>query len=159
MTIITRDSLAQAAQEGTGIAHLSPGQAWAAHRLAMPPERLEKPLAPHIAALLENVERMAARQFFASADRDDAESIIRVAHDEDHPMFLRAPMLEEMRQGMVECLPGLTPSGVNDKGEPVYRLADIAAALDVPEEELLARAEAMGMKDQLSTTPQVHPLH
>jgi dethiobiotin synthetase len=30
----------------------------------MPPERLEKPLAPHITALLENVERMAARRFF-----------------------------------------------------------------------------------------------
>lgn len=159
MTIITRDSLAQAAQEGTGIGHLSPGQAWAAHRLAMPPERLEKPLAPHIAALLENIERKVTREFFASADRDDVDSIIRVAHDEDQPMFLRAPMLKEMRQGMVECLPGLTPSGVNDKGEPVYRLADIAAALDVPEEELLARAEAMGLKDQLSTTPQVHPLH
>lgn len=159
MTTITRDSLAKAAQEGTGIAHLSPGQAWAAHRLAMPPERLEKPLAPHIAALLENVERMAARQFFASADRDNAESIIRAAHDEAHPMYLRAPMLETLRQGMVECLPGLRPSGVNGEGQPVYRLADIAAALDVTEEELLARAEAMGMQDQLSTTPQVHPLH
>ncbi|MBW6390208.1 hypothetical protein [Billgrantia antri] len=159
MTTITRNSLAQAAQEGTGIAHLSPGQAWAAHRLAMPPERLEKPLAPHIAALLENVERVAARKFFASTDRDDTESIIRVAHDEAQPMFLRAPILQTLRQGMVECLPDLTPSGVNDKGEPVYRLAKIAAALDVPEEELLARAEAMGLKDKLSTTPHVHPLH
>jgi len=64
MTTITRESLAKAAQEGTGIAHLSPGQAWAAHLLAMPPERLEKPLAPNITALLENVERMAARRFF-----------------------------------------------------------------------------------------------
>ena len=157
MTTITRDSLALDAQEGIGIAHLSPGQAWAAHRLAVPPERLEKPLAPHIAALLENVERMAARQFFASADRDNAESIFRAAHDEEHPMFLRLPMLETLRQGMVECLPGLTPSGVNDKGEAVYRLADIAAALNVPEEELLARAEAIGMKDRLSTT--VNLLH
>lgn len=158
MTTITRDTLAQAAQEGTGIAHLSPGQAWAAHRLAIPPERLENPLAPHITALLENVERMAARQFFDSADRDDAESIIRVAHDEAHPMFLRAPLLETLRQGTVECLPGLTPSGVNDEGEPVYRLADIAAALDVPEGELLARAEAMGLKDRMEAGP-VHSVH
>lgn len=33
MTTITRDSLAQAAQECTGITHLSLGQAWAAHHL------------------------------------------------------------------------------------------------------------------------------
>ncbi|MDZ7852333.1 MAG: hypothetical protein U5L98_06705 [Halomonas sp.] len=157
MTTITRDTLAQAAQEGTGIAHLSPGQAWAAHRLAMPPERLEKPLAPHIAALLENVERMAHRRFFDDVAPDDAEAMIHRAYDEDHPMFLRGPLLETLREGMVEFMPGLTPSGVNDKGEAVYRLTDIAAALDVTEDELLARAEAMGLKDRLSTT--IHPLH
>lgn len=72
MTIITRDSFAQAAQEGTGIAHLSPGQAWAGHRLTMAPERLSLPPAPHIAALLENIERKVTREFFAGADRDDA---------------------------------------------------------------------------------------
>ncbi|MGO2133711.1 MAG: hypothetical protein ACTH3D_12605 [Halomonas sp.] len=34
MTIITRDALAQAAHEGTGIEYLTPGQAWAADHLA-----------------------------------------------------------------------------------------------------------------------------
>ncbi|MEQ6918021.1 hypothetical protein [Halomonas aquatica] len=57
---ITRDMLAQAPQEGTCIAHLSSGLAWTAHLLAMPPERLEKPLAPRIAALLESVERVVS---------------------------------------------------------------------------------------------------
>ncbi|WP_299310835.1 hypothetical protein [uncultured Halomonas sp.] len=158
MTTITREALADAACRGVGIAHLTPGQAWAADSLSLPPERLSLPMASHIAALLENIERKVTREFFASADRDDAESIIRVAHDEAQPMFLRAPILETLREGMVECLPGLTPSGVNDKGEAVYRLADIADALDVPEEELLARAEAMGLKDRMEAGP-VHPLH
>lgn len=53
---------------------------------------------------------------------------------------------------MGECLPGLKPAGVNEKGEAVYHLADIAA-LETTEEALLAHAEAMGMQDALSTAP------
>ena len=158
MKTITREVLADAARRGVGIADLTPGQAWAADSLSLLPERLTPPISSHIVALLENIEGKVTREFFASADRDDADSIIRVAHDEAQPMFLRAPILETLREGMVECLPGLTPSGVNDKGEAVYRLADIAAALDVPEDELLARAEAMGMTDRVEAGP-VHPLH
>ena len=99
MTTITRDSLAQAAQEGTGIAHLSPGQAWAAHRLAMPPERLEKPLAPHITELLESVERLAQRRFFGDVAPGDAEAMIHRAHDEDHPMFCACRSLRRYAKG------------------------------------------------------------
>lgn len=95
---ITRDTLAHAAAHGRGIAHLTPGQAWAAHTLAMPPERLEKPLASHIAALLENVERLARRRFVEDVASDDAEAMILHAHDEDYPMFLRIPALETLNE-------------------------------------------------------------
>ncbi|MBZ9568504.1 hypothetical protein [Modicisalibacter tunisiensis] len=158
MRTITRDSLAQAAQEGTGIAHLSPGQAWAAHHLAMPPERLEKPLAPHITELLESVERLAQRRFFGDVAPGDAEAMIHRAHDEDHPMFLRLPILETLREGMSEHFPDLKPAGYDDQGNPVYSLADLAEALGASEEDLLAHAEEAGFADQLRTTPP-KPLH
>lgn len=155
---ITRDTLAQAAAHGLGIGHLTPGQAWAAHRLAMPPERLEKPLASHIAALLENVERLARRRFFDDVAPDNAEAMIHRAHDEDHPMFLRGPILETLRDGMEEFFPGLKPSSVDEEGRPVFKLADLAQALGASEEDLLAHAEKMGIADQLRTTPP-KPLH
>ncbi|MDN3553276.1 hypothetical protein QWY74_07345 [Halomonas almeriensis] len=158
MTTITRASITEAAEQGRGIGHLTPGQTWAAHRLALPPERLEKPLAAHIAALLENIERMASRRFFDGVAPDDAETMIHRAHDEDHPMFLRAPILETLQEGMETFFPGLKPSGVDENGKPLFHLADVAQALDTSEEALLAHAEAEGIADQLRTTPP-NPLH
>ena len=159
MMTITRDTLTQAAQEGTGIAHLSPGQAWAAHHLAIPPERLEKPLAPHIAVLLDSIEQKERRAFFGSISHpDDAEGMIQAAYDEQHPMFLRGPILEILREGMSEFFPGLKPCGVDNEGDAAYRLSDIAEALGASEEDLLTHAEAMGFTDQLRTDPP-KPLH
>jgi|SRR5690554_5154832 len=159
MMTITRDTLTQAAQEGTSIAHLSPGQAWAAHHLAVPPEHLEKPLAPHIAVLLDSIEQKERRAFFGSISHpDDAEGMIQAAYDEQHPMFLRGPILETLREGMSEFFPGLKPSGVDDEGNPLFSLADIAQELGASEEDLLAHAEAMGLTNQLRTDPP-KPLH
>ena len=155
---ITRNALANAAAQGIGIGHLTPGQAWAAHHLAMPPERLTRPLASHIAALLENVERLARRRFFDGAAKDDAEEMIKRAYDEDNPMFLRSPIMETLSDGMQEFFPGLKPSGVDEEGRPMFNLADLAQALGASEEDLLAHAEKMGITDQLRTTPP-NPLH
>lgn len=155
---ITRETLTQAAAHGLGIGHLSPGQTWAAHRLAMPPERLTRPLAPHIAALLDNVERMARSCFFDDVAPDDAEAMIQRAHDEAHPMFLRGPILETLHEGIEDFFPGLKPSGVDEEGRPLFNLADLSQALGASEEDLLAHAETMGIASQLRTTPP-KPLH
>ncbi|SHL25985.1 hypothetical protein [Halomonas caseinilytica] len=40
----------------------------------------------------------------------------------------------------------------------MFKLADLAQALDASEEDLLAHAEKMGIADQLRTTPP-KPLH
>ncbi|MDR5900441.1 hypothetical protein QC823_15870 [Halomonas vilamensis] len=61
---ITREALTHAAETGAGLDHLTAGQVWAAHKLCVPPTRLQKPLASHIATLLDNVERKARDAFF-----------------------------------------------------------------------------------------------
>ncbi|PJX15629.1 hypothetical protein CWI66_00625 [Halomonas sp. 141] len=156
---ITRESLSQAATHGQPLDHLTAGQVWAAHKLAIPPERLQRPLASHIAALLDNVERKARREFFGGVTPNDTDTMINRAYDEQHPPFLRLPILETLREGMSELFPGLRPAGYDDQGNPAYNLADIAQALDVPEDELLDHAEQRGMLDQIKTTPAPHRVH
>lgn len=158
MTTINRDALTQAAQEGTGIEYLTPGQAWAADHLALALEHLEKPLALHIAVLLESIEQKARRAFFDPIGRDDAEAMIQAVYDEQHPMFLRGPILKTLRDGFNEFFPGLKPSGVNENGSPLFNLAGLAKALDADEDDLLAHAEKAGFADQLRTMPP-NPLH
>ena len=156
---ITRESLTQAAATGQALNHLTAGQVWAAHKLCVPPERLQKPLASHIGTLLENVERKARALFFGGVERSDTDTMIARAYDEQHPPFLRLPILETLREGMSEHFPDLKPVGYDDQGNPVYSLADIAQALDVPEDELLDHAEQRGMLDQIKTTPAPHRVH
>ncbi|AYF33628.1 MAG: hypothetical protein VYB20_13115 [Pseudomonadota bacterium] len=156
---ITRESLTQAATHGQPLDHLTAGQVWAAHKLAIPPERLQRPLASHIGILLENVERKARRHFFGGVERSDTDTMIARAYDEQHPPFLRLPILEVLRQGMDEHFPDLKPAGYDDQGQAVYALADIAQALDVPEDELLDHAEQQGMLDQIKQTPAPHRVH
>lgn len=158
MTTITRDELAQAAQEGTGLDHLTPGQAWAADHLDLALALLEMPLAPSVAVLLQRTEDIARRAFFDPVGPDDAEAMIQAAYDERHPMFLRGPILETLREGMSEFFPGLKPSGVDKDGNQLFNLADLAAALGASEEDLLAHAEEAGFADQLSTE-KPSPLH
>ncbi|MGC3873805.1 hypothetical protein ACPF7Z_11105 [Halomonas sp. GXIMD04776] len=155
---ITREALAQAARQGAGLAHLSPGQAWAAHDLGLSPESLQAPLSPHLAVLLERKECMARRAFFDPVAPDDAEAMIRQAHDETHPMFLRGPILETLREGMSELYPGLKPTGVNDDGQPLYNLANLAEVLGASEDDLLDMADEKGIRDSLHTGT-VNPLH
>ncbi|WP_081135489.1 hypothetical protein [Halomonas sp. BC2] len=155
---ITRESLNQAATHGQPLDHLTAGQVWAAHKLAIPPERLQRPLASHIGTLLESVERKAQRRFFGDVAPGDAEAMIHRAHDEDHPMFLRLPILETLREGMNELFPDLKPSGVDEEGRQLFNLADLAEALGASEEDLLAHAEEAGFAVQLRTTPP-KPLH
>lgn len=67
--------------------------------------------------LLERTGDIVRRAFFDPVAPDNADAMIRVAHDDQHPIFLRAPILEILRKGMVELMLVLTLSRVNDKGE------------------------------------------
>ncbi len=55
---LTPRSLEQAAINGDGAGCLSPSQTWAAWRLAIPVERLQRPLSARVAAVLERVSRL-----------------------------------------------------------------------------------------------------
>ena len=156
---ITREALTQAAATGQALSHLTAGQVWAAHKLCVPPERLQKPLASHIAALLDNVERKARREFFGGMTPNDTDEMISRAYDQTHPPFLRQPILEALREGMDTFFPGLKPAGYDDSGEAVYALADIAHALEVSEAELLQHAEQRGITDRIQRTPAPHRIH
>lgn len=156
--MITREAIQQAASQGHGIGHLTPGQTWAAHRLAIPSERLQRPLAGHIAILLANTERVARERFFGGVQPGDTDEMIRRAHDDQHPPFLTHPLRETLSEGLAEHFPDLKPGGVDDDGNVVYRLADIAQALGVTEEELHREAERRGIADKIQSTS-VHPLH
>lgn len=155
---ITREALTQAATHGQPLDHLTAGQVWAAHKLCVPPERLQKPLASHIAALLDNVERKARREFFGGVTPNDTDAMISRTYDKQHPPFLRQPILETLREGMDTFFPGLKPAGYDDSGEAVYALADIAHALEVSDAELLQHAEQRGLADRIQGTP-VHRIH
>mgnify|MGYP001392675789 CR=1 FL=1 len=155
---ITIDALAQAAENGTGIAHLTPAQAWAAHHLNLALEHLEHPLAYHIEILLASQDQHARKAFFESAEKDDAEAMIAAAYDDRHPMYLRQQILDVLQEGFEEFFPGLKPTGVDSEGKEVYSSTDLAKALDIPEEEILADIERRGWGDMLGTKA-VHPIH
>lgn len=144
---ITREALAKAATTGQPLDHLTAGQVWAAHKLYVPPERLQKPLASHITALLDNVERKARRKFFGGVEHNDTDVMISHAYDKQHPPFLRLPILETLKEGMDTFFPGLKPAGYDDSGEAVYALADLAHALEVSEADLVDHAEQRGLTD------------
>ena len=156
--IITREALTQAAATGQALSHLTAGQVWAAHKLCVPPERLQKPLASHIAALLENVERKARREFFGGVEHNETDAMISRAYDQQHPPFLRLPILETLKEGMDTFFPGLKPAGYDDSGEAVYALADLAHALKVSEAELLEHADHRGLTDRIQREP-IHRIH
>lgn len=86
---ITREALAQAATNGQALNHLTAGQVWAAHKLCVPPERLQKPLASHIAALLDNVERKARREFFGGVKPNNTDEIFSRTYGQP-PFFASA---------------------------------------------------------------------
>ncbi|MDT8895793.1 hypothetical protein RSO41_14135 [Halomonas sp. I1] len=158
MTTITRTGLAEAAQHGYGIDHLTPGQAWAANSMELSPEHLEHPLKDAIADLLANIEHAARRRFYSRVAPHEPESVIRLAYDEDHPMFLRAPILEKMSEGKERIYSSMKPAGINEEGFPSYRLADLAQVLGTSEEVLMDHAKALGITTQHRTTP-LQPLH
>lgn len=130
---ITREALTQAAVTGQALSHLTAGQVWAAHKLAVPPERLQAPLTRHITLLLASIEQEARDAFFGGITPNDTDEMISRAYDKQHPPFLRLPILETLREGMDTFFPGLKPTGYDDSGEAVYALADIAHALEVSE--------------------------
>jgi hypothetical protein len=156
---ITREALAQAATTGQALDHLTAGQAWAAHKLAVPPERLQAPLTHHITLLLASIEQEARDAFFGGMTPNDTDAMIARAYDEQHPPFLRLPILETLREGMNEHFPDLKPAGYDDSGEAVYALADIANALEVSEAELLQHAKQRGLTDRIQRTPAPHRIH
>ncbi|WP_275289321.1 hypothetical protein [Halomonas elongata] len=158
MTTITRASITEADEQGRGIGHLTPGQVWAAHQLALSPGHLESPLADPVADLLANIEHAARRRFYGDVVPNDAESIIQLACDENHPMFLRAPILAKLSDGTEEIYSSLKPAGINEEGFPSYRLVDLAQVLGTSEEVLMDYTKALGITTQHRTTP-LEPLH
>ncbi|MFG6178538.1 hypothetical protein ACGTN6_14970 [Halomonas sp. THAF12] len=156
MATITPETLAQAAEQGDGIAHLSPAQAWAAWKLDMPPARLQRPLARHTLLLLANIDRKARRAFQRAATTPDA--MIGAAFDDRHPPYLRLPVQAELRHGMAECFPGLSPASRDADGNALYSLTDLATALGTTEAEIVDHAKHEGMADMITTGP-VRPIH
>lgn len=147
-TTITSASLANAANQGEGIAHLSPGQAWAANKLKMPPNALADPLPSHTAAILDNIDRRERQRFAAACPNPDA--MIQAVYDERHPAYLRQPVLEKLSEGMRHCFPDLKPAGIDTRtGKPVYHLSDLAKALDTTEDELDSLAAQHGMQNTI----------
>ncbi|EWH03233.1 hypothetical protein [Halomonas sp. BC04] len=55
--VLTKQALQQAASNGVGAGCLSPSQAWAAWKLAIPVERLQRPLPARVVAVLDRVSR------------------------------------------------------------------------------------------------------
>ncbi|WP_445000022.1 hypothetical protein [Halomonas mongoliensis] len=156
MTTITPEALAAAAESGEGIAHLTPAQAWAACKLAMPPARLQRPLARHVLVLLSNIDRKARRAFQRAAASPEA--MIEAAFDDRHPPYLTGPVQAELRRGMAECFPGLRPTGRDAAGNALYSLADLAEVLGTTEGEIIDHAEREGITEGITTGP-VTPIH
>ncbi|AMD02495.1 hypothetical protein [Halomonas chromatireducens] len=70
---LTPRTLQQAAINGAGTGCLSPSQAWAAWRLAIPVERLQQPLSARVARVLDRVRRLGVTgQYLAEGLRANA---------------------------------------------------------------------------------------
>ncbi|MBP5979070.1 MAG: hypothetical protein KA748_02590 [Halomonas sp.] len=156
--MINHDTIKQAAESGTGLDHLTPGQVWAAYKASVNPKHLRQPIRHSMILLLASLEQKARQAFFGGVGSGDTDEMIARAYDEQHPMFLRAPILETLQEGMETFFPNLKATAVDDDGSAVYRLDHIAKALGASEEELLALAKEKGIEDQLQTKP-THTLH
>ncbi|MBE0399004.1 hypothetical protein EI168_02630 [Halomonas sp. FME1] len=156
--MINHDTIKQAAESGTGLDHLTQGQVWAAYKASVKPKHLRQPMRHSVILLLASVEQKARQAFFGGVERDDAEEMISRAYDEQHPMFLRGPILETLQEGMETFFPDLKATAVDDDGNAVYRLDQLAKALGSTEEELLALAKEKGVDNRLQTKP-IHTLH
>ncbi|NVF13763.1 hypothetical protein [Vreelandella maris] len=156
--MINHDTIKQAAERGTGLDHLTPGQAWAAHEASVKPKHLRQPMRHSMILLLASVEQKARQAFFSGVEHGDTDEMIYRAYDDRHPMFLRGPILETLQEGMETFFPDLKATAVDDDGNAVYRLDNLAKALGASEEELLALAKEKGMEGRLQTKP-IHILH
>ncbi|MGP9635328.1 hypothetical protein ACT3R7_20000 [Halomonas sp. AOP43-A1-21] len=156
--MINHDTIKQAAESGTGLDHLTPGQTWAAYEASVKPAHLRQPMRHSMILLLASVEQKARQAFFGGVEHGDTDVMIYRAYDEQHPMFLRGPILETLQEGMETFFPDLKATAVDDDGNAVYRLDHIAKALGASEEELLALAKEKGIENQLQTKP-THTLH
>ncbi|MGJ7458166.1 hypothetical protein [Halomonas sp. RA08-2] len=75
---ISQDALEQAARAGAGVGCLSPTQAWAAWKLAIPVERLQRPLPACIATTLDAVSQTETSRL-RQPSRSDQEPLLRRA--------------------------------------------------------------------------------
>lgn len=156
--MINHETIKQAAESGTGLDHLTPGQAWAAYEANVKPKHLRQPMRHSMVLLLASVEQKARQTFFGGVERGDTDEMIYRAYDEQHPMFLRAPILETLQEGMEKFFPDLKATAVDDDGNAVYRLDQLATALGASEEDLLTLAKEKGIEDRLQAKP-IHNLH
>ncbi|NYS60824.1 hypothetical protein [Vreelandella salicampi] len=155
-TKITTTALAHAAETGASLGHLSPPQAWAAHRLSMPPSALSDPLPGHLVTILDNIDRAERRRFADACP--DPDTMIQAAYDEQHPAYLRLAIQEKLAEGMRSCFPDLKPKGVDSQGNRVYLVDDLAKALGTTEDELAMLAAQRGMQNTINDSD-VTPIH
>lgn len=154
--MITREAIEKAAASGEGLAHLTPGQAWAAHSKGVDPSKLEFPLPGSIKVLLDFHSRKVEKAFRRAATTK--EEMINLAYDEAYPAWLRNPLKDILSEGLRKHFPGLRPTAVDDRGSPVYSTADLAEAFGVPEEDLFDYAEREGLTDCIYNGP-TNPIH
>ncbi|MGP9635327.1 hypothetical protein ACT3R7_19995 [Halomonas sp. AOP43-A1-21] len=157
--MITKEAIKQAADRGTALEHLTPGQVWAASSHDTDPELLKAPLCKHMAWILAQWEQDAVIEFFKDVAITDSEEILRRVYDDSRPMFLRSPILEGITGGLEKAFPGLQVGAINQDGAPLYRTADLAKALGVREQDVVEHARKMGMIDCLLFDEPPHRTH
>lgn len=155
-TAITQQALAQAAEQGEGIAHLLPHQTHTLHLLGVPASAIASPLTPEQETALAHVHGLNVEEFKRACPTPEA--MIEAAYDERHPPYLRLPVQHKLAEGMRHCFPDLKPAGVDSQGRGVYRLSDLANALGASEDELHDLAEQHGMQNTLNDSD-VTPIH
>lgn len=155
--------LSELAETGGAFDGTTPAQTWAMHKLVQGgthmKDLMDIELDEHFDRIITKMEQEARDQFAdAISDLDDRGAIVHAAYDESHPAFIRLQLKQAMRETFNSMYPALKPTGVDDEGQKLYNLADVAETLGAREEELLDHAEEAGFADQLSTTPP-KPLH
>ena len=147
MTRFNLQSLASAAQRGEGYHHLTPGQAWSAHVLGMKPKQLTSSLSP-LLLLVFGLAEQKQRADFGELSNDPRE-MFNAAFDAAYPHYVRLPLLNQLREGIMNHLLIVGPPGVDYSDYGGFSLAEVARIFDATEKELMVLADTTGTADQL----------
>tara|TARA_R110000796_G_scaffold227446_1_gene344214 strand:- start:1213 stop:1671 length:459 start_codon:yes stop_codon:yes gene_type:complete len=147
MTRFNSRELTNAARNGGGYRHLTPAQAWNADTQGFTPEQLTHPLPPLLTLIFGLAEHKQRADFDEPAN--DPRAMFNAAFDEAHPPYVRLPVLQQLREGVMNHFLGLAPSGVDYSNYGRFNLAEVAYIFDTTEDELLELAEATGTAGRL----------